>query len=583
MKMLLADLKKILDKHQKKKAFLIMLAMIPGSLLEVMGVSAVVPLITVMLNGGSETVRNIYEFLNIRSDEEFVYLCIGFIMAVYIVKNFYLYIERKLQTGFAMNCSNKLRKILIGRYMRCGYEFYLSEDSNNVHHLLITDVENTVLIIRNVLMVLTEGLIALFIAITVFILDPIMTAWAVATLMITSLGILVILKPKMNKMGEEYIKTCVRRNGSILQGIRGIKEVKTLHADGFIVKNACEASDKTADIGRRNVVYKSLPSLIIETVCICSMLVYIGIALRVNGDVSMLIPKLGSFAMAAVKLLPATNRSIGAITEISYRKMSLHRVSEVLQKVFEEADGTCAMLQVKNEYEKEDSIVIRNVSYKYPTSSKYVLENINAEMPLNRLICVTGESGAGKTTFADLTMGLLKPTSGEIYVRKTKEKGSKEDNCKEKICKENYTIGYIPQFSFMLDDTIRANVAFGLEEEEIDDERIKKCLEQAGLDNFIGSLEKGILTRVGEQGIRMSGGQRERLGIARALYRDCDILIMDEPTAALDEKNEEVILENIKEMIGEKTVIMIAHGKKTIEACEIVYEIEDGRLTCVRR
>ena len=216
----------------------------------------------------------------------------------------------------------------------------------------------------------------------------------------------------------------------------------------------------------------------------------------------------------------------------------------------------------------EDMLYMKDLSYRYPSGSRWILEHANAAFPLGQITCIIGESGVGKTTLADLLLGLLTPDSGEIYVN---TEGKKE-----------MKVGYIPQNSFMLDDSIKGNIAFGLEDQNMDEKKVMECLQAVGLDSFIKSLPDGLDTPIGEGGIRLSGGQRQRLGIARAIYRDCDFFILDEPTAALDKDTEFIVLDTIREMAKKRTFLIIAHNIYTIEACDVVYEVAGGTLVPVK-
>ena len=219
----------------------------------------------------------------------------------------------------------------------------------------------------------------------------------------------------------------------------------------------------------------------------------------------------------------------------------------------------------------EEAISIRNLAFHYPDSDVNVLENVSFEIKKNTSVAFIGQSGAGKTTLADLILGALQPTEGGIYI------GDK--NIADYMKQWHENIGYIPQSIYLMDDTIRRNIAFGIPEEQIDEKKLWRAVEEAQLKDFIGTLEHGLETEIGESGVRLSGGQRQRIGIARALYHDPDVLVLDEATSALDTDTETAVMKAINSLAGNKTLIIIAHRLTTIRNCDVVYEVKDKGLT----
>ena len=280
----------------------------------------------------------------------------------------------------------------------------------------------------------------------------------------------------------------------------------------------------------------------------------------------------GTLAAAALVLLPCVNRINNQINSIAYFEPFFMGVSDNLQ---DEINGqNTDMSFATDEEEKLDvkhSIEMKDITYAYPNTERLIFDHADLKIPVGASVGIVGTSGAGKSTVVDILLGLLEPSTGYIYADgvDVKETGNYRKWLKN--------IGYIPQMIFMLDDTIRKNVAFGVPEDKIDENRLWEVLKEAQLDEFIKTLPEGLETGIGERGIRLSGGQRQRIGIARALYNDPEVLILDEATSALDNDTEAAIMESINRLHGRKTLIIIAHRLQTIEKCDIVYRVEDGR------
>ena len=309
-----------------------------------------------------------------------------------------------------------------------------------------------------------------------------------------------------------------------------------------------------------------------EAVCIMGMLSVVAIKMARGVSMTYFIPTLSLFVVAAFRMLPSFSRISSYMSQVIFNKAAVDFVYDDLK--------TIPVLSInRNEDNKNediifnDKITVENVSFSYSRNLKDVLDSVNMEIHKNESVGLIGPSGQGKTTLADLLLGLLMPTAGSIKVDGNSISG--------KMNLWHSKVGYIPQTIFLCDDTIRNNIAFGVKEEDINDERIWEALKEAQLIDFISELEYGINTRVGERGVRLSGGQRQRIGIARALYNKPDILVLDEATSALDNDTEIAVMDAINNLMGNKTLIIIAHRLSTIKNCDSVYQVNEGKITRV--
>ena len=306
-----------------------------------------------------------------------------------------------------------------------------------------------------------------------------------------------------------------------------------------------------------------------EMVFVAAILAVIIVKLLNGTQSAYFVSTLSVFAIAAFRLMPSMNRITNYMSVLMFTKGSVEKVYHDLQEVERlEKNKPVETADVSLELKKE--IQIRNLSFRYPDASENVLENISFTIPKNRSIAFIGPSGAGKTTLADIILGVLEPTAGQICVD-----GIDIQNCMSAWHKN---IGYIPQSIYLMDASIRENVAFGIPEEQIDETCLRRALEEAQLKEFVDSLPEGLDTVIGESGVRLSGGQRQRIGIARALYNDPDVLVLDEATSALDNETEKAVMDAIDRLAGNKTLIIIAHRLTTITNCDVIYEVKDRQI-----
>ena len=316
--------------------------------------------------------------------------------------------------------------------------------------------------------------------------------------------------------------------------------------------------------------------LLIETVFITAVLAYVAVYVSRAGSIDAMLTTLTTFAVAAMRMLPSVNRINTYLTEIAYTQPGLDYLYENLQEGMK-ADAEIAERKANSQKEKlvlEDKIMLDHITFHYPNTDTYIFRDAHMEVPKGKSVGIVGTSGAGKSTIVDILLGLLHAQEGEI-------------TCDGTNIFKNYEswlaqIGYIPQSIYLVDESIRDNIAFGIDEDLIDDKRIWNILEEAQLKEFVEGLPEGLDTTIGDRGIRLSGGQRQRIGIARALYHDPEILVFDEATSALDNDTEAAVMEAINSFHGRKTMIIIAHRLNTIEKCDMIYRVENQKLVEIK-
>jgi len=325
------------------------------------------------------------------------------------------------------------------------------------------------------------------------------------------------------------------------------------------------------------VTMQQVPRLLLEAIAVISLALVVIVNIFIGSDVAQLLPIVAVFAVAAFRMMPSLNRVMGATQTLLSEAVTIDLVYDELTNVLnkDHVIGNSVIDSMignsvidSNNVELKNNIVLNDLSFKYTDSTEYVLKNINFQISSGQMIGLVGESGSGKSTLINLLLGLLKPADGDIYVDGI--------SIWENVNSWQSSIGYVPQDIFLTDDSLRNNIALGVDDSVIDDDLLERVIKQASLSKFVEDQPDGIYVNVGERGAKISGGQKQRIAIARALYHDPQILILDEATSALDEKTEESIIQTVNELHGRLTVILVTHRLSTIKYCDRVYTIKQG-------
>ncbi len=574
MRDILKKLNVLLDKKQKRTMLFMVLMMIFGAVLEACSVSMVIPVVGVVIDENSiqkyEIVRNIYNALHMQSITQFALLMMTALILIFIIKNIYLYWQLKLMYRFVYTNQFRTSERMMKNYLRKGYEFYLNADTAVIQRNITSDVNNMYALILSLLQLISEVIVFVVLLGVMVASDWKMTVIIALPLLATLFIIKKVVKPIMNKAGKENQDFYSGLFKWISQTVQGIKEVKIAGKEQYFTEEYIKCGRGYVNAVQKYTLYNSIPRLLIETVCIASLVGYMMILVSQGESVKEVTAVLSAFVVAAVRMMPCANRINNQLTSMAFYQPFFMGVSDNLQDEISGENTDMSFAEVaKEKLPVKKSIELRDITYHYPNAEPLIFDHADMEIPVGAAVGIVGASGAGKTTVVDILLGLLEIQTGGVYADGVS-------------IKENYrswlkNVGYIPQMIFMLDDTIRKNVAFGIAGEEIDEERLWEVLKEAQLDEFVKSLPEGADTSIGERGIRISGGQRQRIGIARALYYDPEVLILDEATSALDNDTEAAIMDSINSLHGRKTLIIIAHRLQTIEKCDMIYRVENGK------
>ena len=565
----------ILSKHQKFRIFQLMVLMVIGGFLETCSVSLILPFMDVVMEPEQAMekwyAKLICRIFGLQIPRTYLMFLAIALAALYVVKNAYLIAEYNVQHRFVYGNMFALQERMLDTFIHRPYEHFLHMSSGDVLQIIRADTVAAFNLLVELLSLFTELVISLMLATAIFVITPVVTLCIAALLLVIMLFIFVILKPVLHRMGVSQRRYAAGMNKWLLQSIQGIKELKVMRKENFFKESYNHYGKAYVRSLRWNQTLSGLPRFIIEGICMAAMFIVVAVLLGSGAELQSIIPMLTAVAMAAIRLLPSVNRISGALNKISYSEPTLDKLIENMRVLEEKSDQPDVRGQSDLSVPKlREVLSFEHISYHYPNAEELVLSDASMTIRRGESVGIVGPSGAGKTTSVDIILGLLDPQSGRVLVDGV--------DIKNDLSSWLSQIGYIPQMIFMLDDTIRANVAFGVPEREIKEEQIWRALREAALEEFIHSLPDGLDTQIGERGVRLSGGQRQRIGIARALYQNPEVLIFDEATSALDNETESAIMESIHSLRGTKTMIIIAHRLTTIEACDHIFRVEHGQI-----
>ncbi|MCI8772996.1 MAG: ABC transporter ATP-binding protein [Lachnospiraceae bacterium] len=578
----------LFDRKQKMQFIGLGVLILIGGLLETLGVSMMVPVVQGIMDPAAlaqnEIIGKVLGILHIEVPDmaqdggnRIIIMMLAAMMVLFVVKNAYLLFQTYVQNTFVTRNRNRMISRVMREFLNRPYEEYLGADIPTVFRLTDSDIPSAFQLILVLIQMITEIVVSAFLCVVLVVVSPIMTLFIVVIFLGLTLLLSKILKPRLNAIGRKNQEIQSRIAKWRIQSIYGLKDVKVLNREEFFVRNYYESGSIGANVARNYAVLNNLPRLLIETIFIVSMLAFIMVYILGGGDIKVLIPQLTAFAVAAIRIMPSANRINTYMSEIAYSQPCLDYLYENLnESMKQDVNGSVTGYdQEGKKKEKErlflqDKIVLDHITFAYPGTDKNIFTDAHMEVKRGQSVGIMGPSGAGKSTIVDILLGLLHVQKGAII-------------CDGRSIFDNYEswlaqIGYIPQSIYLVDESIRDNIAFGIDADKIDENRIWEVLEEAQLKEFIEELPEGLDTKIGDRGVRISGGQRQRIGIARALYHDPEILVFDEATSALDNDTEKAVMDAVNSFHGRKTMVIIAHRLNTIAKCDVIYKVDGEKI-----
>ena len=558
----------VLSGKSKKVFWLVLIVSTIGMGLEVLGIGMIMPMIEILIRPEMVDENSIwYKLLNtIGEKSNFTLIGLSLVISLFIFKNLYLAFQVNLHSKFTFDVQVETSSFLFENYLAKPYEFFLRTNSAELLRNTVAEVNSFVgYVMQPLLIIISECMVLLAVVFLLLYVEPFACAFAI--LFVGSLGWLFhrFTSQRVKDWGNERQKREGMKIQCLQEGFNGIKAFKLINNNSFINENFTENTRLGANAGRQQYAMQQMPRLLFETLAVLGLAILV-IGLSGESNTQSLLPKLGMIAFGLVRVMPSVARIINSSQSIVYGWPSV----QVLQK--ELHSWTQKEQDVKNikPLEFNESFKLEKIFYAYPDQSHDSLTNVSINLVKGTCVGIIGESGSGKSTIVDIALGLLKPRDGRILLDGRDITNFLNQRSWHEL------VGYVPQEIYLSDSSLRSNVAFGIEQSEVSDERVLKCLRDANLEDFVENLPDGLDTMMGERGTRLSGGQRQRVGIARALCRNPTLIVFDEATSALDTESEQNIMDTVYKLKKTMTFIIVAHRLSTLRSCDHIYKIKDG-------
>jgi ATP-binding cassette, subfamily B, bacterial PglK len=562
----------VLAGRQQRKAVALLLLMVVGMLLETLGVGLIIPALALMTHADlAHRYPAAAPLLRALGNPDRLHLVVWgmlALVAIYAIKAAFLAWLSWRQSQFVCGLQVDLSRRLFSAYLRQPYSFHLMRNSAELINNVVGEVaqfsQTCVMAGMNLL---TEALIVLGITGLLLAVAPVGAIVVAAVFGLPSWGFHRLTQDRVLRWGHARQRHEHLRLQQLQQGLGGVKELMLLGREQECLSQYEQHNAASARAINRYQLLQQLPRLGLEVLAVCALAGLVMVMLAGRQPLDSLVPVLGLFAASAFRLLPSANRIINAVHSIRYALPAInviHNEMALLRAAVPPPATTVSGIRF------QDALVLERVCFQYPGTSAATLQDVDMRIQRGSCVGFIGGSGAGKSTLIDVILGLQAPASGVVCVDGA--------DIQHNLRSWQALIGYVPQSIFLTDDTLRRNVALGLADEEIDDAAVRRAVTAAQLDEFVATLPAGLETTVGERGVRLSGGQLQRIGIARALYHDPQVLVLDEATSALDTATERGVMAAVRALRGRKTLIIVAHRLSTVEHCEWIYRLKAGRI-----
>tara|TARA_B100001063_G_scaffold246808_1_gene287748 strand:- start:3265 stop:4953 length:1689 start_codon:yes stop_codon:yes gene_type:complete len=548
------------------------------ALLDMIGVASILPFITVLTSPDlietNPLLNRMFDFSNlfgVENNEQFVFALGVSVFLLFIVSIIFRALTNFIQVRFIQMREYSIGKKLVQSYLCQPYTFFLSNNSAAIAKTILSEVDHVIgKAMTPLIDLISKGIAALVIIVLLIIIDIKIALIIGLSFSISYLIIFYYVKNLLKAIGEKRLKNNHLRFTSINESFGAAKEVKVGGLEEIYINNFSNSAKNYAKSQYIALIIAQLPRYVLEAIAFGGIFLILLYTIFQKGTFNDALPVISLYVFAGYRLMPAIQQIYGSFTQLTFAGPSVNKLFNELndlKKLTLDKDRNRELINFN------ETISLKNIQYDYPnTSSRTALKNINLTIPSKSTVGIIGHTGSGKTTVVDIILGLLVPQRGTLEI-------DGEVITNQNLRSWQRLIGYVPQHIFLSDDTIAANIAFGVDHEKIDKEMIKKVSKIANLHDFVDTeLQEKYETIIGERGVRLSGGQRQRIGIARALYNNPKVIILDEATSALDIKTEKLVMAEINKLCNDKTIIIIAHRIDTIRNCDIIFKLEKGRL-----
>lgn len=570
---LLKETYRLLNTSQKKDTIVIVILILIGLIFEMVSIGLVFPLFDYSLH--PEKIHKIQLFFRIKENiSQLIFLkySITLILLIYFIKTFFLFYSIKKQNVFATNIIKDLSHELYSGYLKMPYLFHINNNSSKLVRNVNVETGAFLAYLQSLMILISESTIVVSIILLMFFVEFQGTFLLIIFFSLSSYLFNIATKAKMEKLGKERQFHDGEYSKHLLQGLNGVKDIKILGKESFFLKKFEYHNSKRTEILIKNNTIQQVPRLYLEFITVLALSSLIFFFIYTNKSLSYFLPILGLYAASSFRLIPSLNRILVSLSTIKYHKSAVNEIKKELKIIRKNTE-----LNYNNQNETlfiSEQLELKNISFSYNHDSKKVLNNLNLKISIGETIGIIGESGAGKSTLVDILIGLISPTEGEYLIDHT------PINLQHQAL--NSIFGYVPQTIFFTDDTLEKNIAFGIDQNNINQLKLQLAISNSQIEKFINDLPHGLQTIVGERGVKLSGGQRQRIGIARALYFDPKILIFDESTSALDNDTELALMETINKLKGKITMILITHRTSSLTHCDKIFQIKNGNAEIIK-
>ena len=494
------------------------------------------------------------------------------LFAFFLLKNIFIFFTVCLQASLQRKLTVQNSKRLFRAYLNSPYSFHLNRNPAITTRNVQAEISTCTKHIDSIMTVTRETLVLLVIFILLLLIEPVISLIVFSTICSISLIYYYFVKNKLSDLTKKSLFHRARQIQIVNQVFGAIKDTKILAKEKFFTEEFNNETRGAEHLTFFSQIVVKSPRLFMELLAITIILLITALLLNIENSVENILPKLSFIGIAIIRMIPSFNSLTATTTSMRRSIVSFDLISSEIRKYEKYIDkkGDKKFVNTKKNYFENKTIELQNINFIYPNTNKEVLKDINFDIKLGSSIGIIGPTGAGKSTLIDVILGLLEPTKGKVMLN--------NQNIKENYLDWKKQIGYIPQDIYLLDDTIRKNIAFGIPEKEINDKLLTDSINLSQLNELISSLPEGLETVVGNRGIKLSGGQKQRIGIARALYRKSKILVPDEATSSLDMVTEKKLIEDIENLVGDYTLIIVTHRLSTIKNCDNVIMLSNGKL-----
>jgi len=563
----------LLNYKQKKYAVFIFILMFLAMFLEALSIGIMLPLLSIMLKGNvdSSVFSYFFTFRN-PTGKNLIYIGLSATFIIFLIKNLVLAFNLWQQTKFLQKTLAELTNKLFKYYLKSDYMFFLQTNSSLLYRNLTNIIGTFIEYINKYMILLSEIIVFTGIAFILFYINFVGTIIILFSVSAVAYLIYISTIGRISFLGKERNIIHGELNKHLFQGMASAKDVKILDREEELIYQVDKNLFKMSRLNHIILFIQGIPRYSFEMLMVFSFSIIVLVMMSAKREIVDIILYLGVFAVASFRIVPSAARMLTSFQAIKHIEPAV----KILLQAFDSKNNFYAKTnyQPKNSsipLKFQEEINLTNLSFSYPVRKEFSLSKISMTIKKEDFIGIIGETGSGKSTLINLLIGLLKPTEGKVEVDKL--------NINSNLPEWHKKIGYVPQSVYLMDDTIRKNIAFGLREDDIDDALIKQAVEKASLNKFLDNLTDGLETIVGEKGIRLSGGQQQRIGIARALYRDPEILILDEATSSLDNLTEKKIMDSVQSLKRKKTLIIVTHRLTTVNKCDKIFFINKGKIT----